>query len=203
MYNRLCYTTARLTRHRVHAHVDERLQCKEESKGRDMGGDRRDRRRKHAGTNEQIFCSSTKVNPTHGPSAPPQHRPPCSSCPTSVRTPRATSAQRERRRGNRRAVRGLEKASRNRRTEALKPRQSTIGAPRWAKIRTMPFIWQATAATRVQEERQGARATLNQNSVLNRFKVRQRSKGTAKQTVSRRQKVCVRGALQSEGFGDV
>ena len=106
MYNRLCYTTARLTRHRVHAHVDERLQCKEESKGRDMGGDRRDRRRKHAGTNEQIFCSSTKVNPTHGPSAPPQHRPPCSSCPTSVRTPRATSAQRERRRGNRRAVRG-------------------------------------------------------------------------------------------------
>ena len=87
--------------------MDERLQCKEENKGRDMGGDRRDRRRrKHAGTNEQIFCSSTKVNPTHGPSAPPQHRPPCSSCPTSVRTPRATSAQRERRRGNRRAVRG-------------------------------------------------------------------------------------------------
>ena len=119
-------------------------------KGRQKG-----QKEEHAGTNEQIFCSSTKVNPTHGPSAPPQHRPPCSSCPTSVRTPRATSAQRERRRGNRRAVRGLEKASRNRRTEALKPRQSTIGAPRWAKIRTMPFIWQATAATRVQEERQG------------------------------------------------
>ena len=78
-----------------------------------------------------------------------------------------------------RGVRGLEKASRNRRTEALKPRQSTIGAPRWAKIRTMPFIWQATAATRVQEERQGARATANQNSVLNKFNVRQRSKGTA------------------------
>ena len=105
--------------------------------------------------NEQIFCSSTKVNPTHGPSAPPQHRPPCSSCPTSVRTPRATSAQRERRRGNRRAVRGLEKVSRNRRTEALKPRQSTIGAPRWAKIRSMPLYVRRRAATECRKSVRG------------------------------------------------
>ena len=193
MYNRICYTTARLTRHRVHAHVDERLQCKEESKGRDMGGDRRDIRRKHAGTNEQIFCSSTKVNLTHGPSAPPQHRPPCISCPTSVRTSRATSAQRERRRGNRRAVRGLEKASRNRAKARLAPHagQKYVQCLCMAGDALLPSAGRASGGT---------------SNVESKFRLEQIQRSAEKQTdsaqtVSRGQKVCVSGALQSEGFG--